>query len=272
MPVKRRAPSRLCARRTRVLGAALGWAAAFQGAIAEGAGGPDIACTSEPAPAHTMVQTQSVTVQGDGWTRHSVREVYWKRFDERAVKMLFRVVAPPSEQGLKVLVDMTEGRDPVLYVYTPDTGRARRMVGSGASNSVLGTDVTYEDAKHLEHFLSAPGTRAVREDVLDGRPVQVLERRPDTDDSAYGRIVTFVDAAWCVPLLTELYAPNGELVKTLAAPAADVEPAGAMFVPRRLVATNLAGGSRTEFVVERLEIDGELPDRLFTAAEIAKSH
>lgn len=272
MPVACRAPSRRRACRARVLGIALGWAVASQGAIAEDSGAPDFACTSEPAPAHTMMQTQSVTVHGDGWMRQSVREVYWKRFGDDTVKMLFRVVAPPSEQGLKVLVDMTEGRDPVLYVYTPDTGRARRMVGSGASNSVLGTDVTYEDAKHLEHFLSAPGTLPLREDVLDGRPVQVLERRPEPDNSAYGRIVTFVDAAWCVPLLTELYAPNGALVKTLAAPAADVEPAGVLFVPRRLVATDLAGGSRTEFVVERIEIDGELPDRLFTAAEIAKSH
>lgn len=241
--------------------------------LALGAGGApaDEVCEQVPEP-RTLVQRQTVTVHGEGWARETVREVYWKRFGPHAVRVLLHVVAPAAERGLRVLVDMAHGRDPVLHVYTPDTGRARRMVGSGASNSVLGTDLTYEDAKHLEEFLTAPDSRPAGEAEVDGRAVRVLERRPAAGASAYGRIVTAVDPVWCVPLLVEFFGRSGELRKTVVAPADAVKRIGGLYVPHRLTVVDHERGSRTEFVVDAARVNEPLADRLFTATEIARSH
>ena len=91
---------------------------------------------------------------------------------------MIRVDAPPAEAGLKVLLNKQEGRDPIIHVYSPDTGRARRMVGSGASNSILGTDFTYADALHFESFLKTENTRRGKDQNIDGKAVFVLETFP----------------------------------------------------------------------------------------------
>lgn len=117
--------------------------AAETGPAVHGFGESLSACAARVLPEQTLMQKQSVAVISEqGWTRKSVRRMYWKRFSDDTAKMLFEVEQPISEAGLKVLIIKQRGADPVLYVYTPDTGRARRMVGSGASNSVLGTDLT----------------------------------------------------------------------------------------------------------------------------------
>ena len=220
-----------------------------------------------------MVQRQRVTVASDaGWERESSRTVYWKRFDDDTTRMLFRVDEPTSEAGLKVLVIKPDRGDPVIYVYTPDTKRARRLVGSGASNSVLGTDFTYEDAMHLQSFLHAENTRRVDDADIDGHATRVVETTPEMGTSAYSLIRTYVDVDYCLPIKTEFLGPSGSLDKTFVAIRDQVQEIQGRWIPLRSVMFNHKHKSRTEFVLSGVEIDVDLKDRLFTVAEIKKSH
>ena len=230
-------------------------------------------CAERALPEHTMQQRQRVTVSApnEGWSRQSVRTMYWRRFDEDELRMLFVVEAPKSEAGLKVLVAQRPDSEAVLHVYTPDTGRARRIMGGGASNSVLGSDLTFEDATHLANFLDAERTTRAADSTLFGRATWVVETMPDDETSAYGRIRTFVDKATCVPVRVEFFGHSGTLDKSLVTRPEDIRRVGERDVPMRTVVTSHKLDSVSEFVLESIEFDIELPDRLFRVSEIRKS-
>ena len=230
-------------------------------------------CAERLSPERTMVQKQQVKVVSDeGWVRESSRTMYWKRFDDETVKVLFQVDGPKSEAGLKVLMEKSADRDPVIHVYMPDTKRARRLVGSGASNSVLGTDFTYEDAMHLESFLNTENTRRADDAIVDGHPVIVVETTPESDTSAYSLIRTYIDEPSCLPIKTEFLGPSGSLDKTFAVDRDHMKEINGRWIPFRSVMFNHKNKSRTEFVVSEVEIDVDLKDRLFTVAEIKRGH
>lgn len=231
------------------------------------------ACAAHALPERTMRQTQQVVVTSEsGWRRESQRTVYWQRFDDGAIKVLFHVERPKTEAGLKLLVVHKPAVDPVIYVYSPDMNRARRVVGSGASNSVLGTDFTFEDALYLQRFLGAGASRQVGDALLDGHAVFVAEARPDEDDSAYTLIRTYVDKDNCLPMKTEFFGQSGALDKTLTLARDSIIEVDGHAVARVMVMDNHRLKQRTELSASAVEIDRALPAGLFTLAEIEKSH
>ena len=231
------------------------------------------ACAAHALPEKTMRQTQAVRItSASGWQRESLRTVYWQRFDDGSIKVLFHVERPRTEAGLKLLVVQKPEVDPVIYVYSPDMNRARRVVGSGASNSVLGTDFTFEDALYLQRFLTADTTTEAGDAVLDGHPAFVAEARPAADDSAYSLIRTFVDKHNCLPMKTEFYGQSGALDKTLTLARDSIIDVNGHAIARVMVMDNHKQKQRTELTASAVEVNVELPASLFTLAEIEKSH
>lgn len=231
------------------------------------------ACAAHALPEHSMRQSQLVRIISDsGWSRESQRTVYWQRTDDGTIKVLFVVERPKTEAGLKLLVVQHPKLDPVITVFSPELNRARRVVGSGASNSVLGTDFTFEDALYLQRFLSADGTHEVGDARLDGHEVLVAESRPNEDDSAYSLIRTYVDKDNCLPIKTEFYGPSGNLDKTLTLPRDGIETHDGRAIARQWVMDNHKQHQRTELTISAIDINIELPAALFSLAEIEKSH
>lgn len=231
------------------------------------------ACAAHALPEKTMRQTQKVVITSEsGWRRESQRTVYWQRFDDGAVKVLFHVEKPKTEAGLKLLVVQKPDVDPVITVFSPDMNRARRVVGSGASNSVLGTDFTFEDALYLQRFLSSGQSQPAGDAMLEGHAMFVAEARPDEDDSAYTLIRTYVDKHNCLPMKTEFYGHSGALDKTLTLARDSISDIHGHAIARVMVMDNHKQKQRTELTASAVEIDIDLPAALFTLAEIEKSH
>lgn len=231
------------------------------------------ACAARALPERSMRQTQQVKITSElGWTRESVRSVYWQRFDDGTIKVLFHVERPPTEAGLKLLVVQAPNVDPVIHVYSPELDRVRRVVGSGASNSVLGTDFTFEDALYLQRFLAKNDGRAVTAGDVDGHPAWVAEVVPDEDRSAYSRIRTYIDKQNCLPMKSEFYGANGTLDKTLLIERAAIELIDGHTIPARMVMTNHKQRQRTELTATAVAINIELPAGLFSLAAIEQHH
>ena len=231
------------------------------------------ACAARALPERTMRQLQTVTIVSDaGWVRESARTVVWQRFDDGTIKVLFEVKRPPTEAGLKLLVVAHAHEDPVLWVYSPELGRARRVVGSGASNSILGTDFTFEDAQFLQRFLSDGGAHQLQDTEFDGASAFVAEAVMEADTSAYARIRTIIDKTSCLPLKTEFFAANGHLDKTLVLAREQVRAVGGHFIPFGMTMYNHKQSQRTELRASDVVVDGPVPAGLFSLAEIEKSH
>ncbi len=231
------------------------------------------ACADRALPKHTITQKQFVTVVDQtGWSRESTRTVYWKHFDDGQMKVLFRVELPANESGLSALIIKPDNADPILYVYTPDLGRPRRVAGNATSNSILGTDFTYEDAIHLQGFMEEASVTRLEDADVDGYRAYVIETYPDEDTSAYSRIRTYIDQALCIPIKTDFFGHNGTLDKTLVAVRDSVREISGRPVPFRTVMYNHKKNSHSIFDVIDVEIDTELRDSLFTFAEVKKAH
>lgn len=137
------------------------------------------ACADRTLPKQTIKQKQFVTVVDEtGWSRESTRPVYWKHFDDGHLKVLFRVELPANESGLSALIIKPRNADPILYVYMPDLGRPRRVAGNAMSNSILGTDFTYEDAVHLHGFMEETSVTRLEDADVDGCGAYVIETHP----------------------------------------------------------------------------------------------
>jgi len=229
------------------------------------------ACIERSLPRESMVQDHSVVMRGSGgWERRARWRVYWQRAPDGGANVLFVVTEPKAEAGLKVLVQQPRAGAPAVYVYLPDLRRVRRVVGAGASSSVLGTDFSLDDALLARTLVDRGRTRRLSDETHAGRALYVLAA--EADSGPWTRIETRIDQASCLPLDTRFFTANGTLGKTLSIDPADVELIAGHGVPRRLRAANHLQGSSTEIAVDTVEVDVALPAELFTLAELEKSH
>ena len=226
-------------------------------------------CAWRATPIQTMVQTQHVHVTSTaGWSRDSVRLLRWKRFDDGTVKARIGVEQPKRDAGLEVLIVARPHTRPEIHVYTPDTGRARRMVGAGASVSALGADLSFEDLQHIDRMLDAVAGQVAGNTVHAGRAVAVVESDVLTDGVPYTLLRAFVDKRWCVPLAVEFFGADGTPEKTLHAAPDHIADIAGHWLPIETTVTHHRLGTRSTFTLSDIIIDEPLPDHLFTVQDI----
>jgi len=223
------------------------------------------ACIEKMMPARSL--TQHITLgsfDDSGLIEESSANLYWRRADEDKSRAVIRLTAPPSRKGLAVLMVESDSLEPTMYLYVPDLKRTRRVTGRQLASSMMGTDFSYEEFSHFQKAAAEGDTNRIEDQTLDGNPTYVLETVPGGDDSAYSRILTFVDQARCVPLQTQFFAANGELNKELLATPDKIKQVGDRFVPHEVVMHDRKKNTRTELIVEDVEVDVELNDAIFS--------
>ena len=216
-----------------------------------------------------MTQEIEVHVRDkDGPVSDSAVELYWKRFEPDGSRALLRFTDPPRRAGVGVLLIETEEPEPEMYLYLPELRQTRRVTGKTLAGSMLGTDFSYEDFAHFQGIALASEVKRIDDQDLDGRAAFVLETTPLDENSAYQRILTFIDQEQCIPVRMEFFARNGNLRKELVAHRDQVREVGNRFIPHRIVMSDLKQGSHTELVVVDVEVDPKLRDRFFEPAEL----
>jgi outer membrane lipoprotein-sorting protein len=133
--------------------------------------------------------------------------------------------------------------------------------------SVMGSDLSYEDMME-DPRLTALYTAAVSgEEAVEGRPCWVLDLVSRGEDIAYFKRRVWVDKDRSVILREERYAKSGKLLKTTEVKA--VERQGGRWVPTRVVFKDaLKEGEGTEFALESIEFDADIPGHVFTKASL----
>jgi hypothetical protein len=220
--------------------------------------------------AKQSVRLASKDAGGD--TRTLEADILWKRGEDDLSKVVARVQSPADERGTAFLMVEREGAND-MFSYLPEMGRVRRITARSLSGSFLGTDFNYEDFEELQSASERASAEKLPDSTLDGRKVHVLSGTKSADTgSSYSKVVTYVDAESCVPLKTELYGASGEVVKEIQVRWSDVEKRGSRFVPMRAVLDDRANQTSTELVIEKIEMDIELKDHLFTQGALTRGH
>ena len=197
-------------------------------------------------------------------SRRGTRTVVSKSWAEGEEKAFSEYVAPAREKGTKMLKLKDK-----LWMYSPSTDRTIQISGHMLRQSVMGSDLSYEDMmedKKLTHHYEAVVTGT---ETIDGFQCWVLELTAKTKDVAYYKRKLWVDQSKEIPLREELYAKSGKLLKKLD--LKDVVKIEERWFPKRMIFKDmLKKGRGTEFVFEDIKFDQEIPERIFTKAALRK--
>lgn len=196
--------------------------------------------------------------------RRESRTVKSKSWVEGEDKAFTEYLDPPRERGIKMLKLGDR-----LWTYSPDTDRAIAISGHMLRQSVMGSDLSYEDMMADRKLREAYAARVAGEETFGDRPCWVLELASKSGDVAYPSRKSWVDKDRYIVLKEERYAKSGRLLKTL-------EVRGVEFVQNRwlpkevLFRDVLKEGRGTEFKILSIEFDAAIPDALFSKASLRK--
>ncbi|MDZ4182534.1 MAG: outer membrane lipoprotein-sorting protein, partial [Candidatus Cloacimonadaceae bacterium] len=155
-------------------------------------------------------------------------------------------LSPPREKGTKMLKLGSS-----LWIYDPNTDRSIQISGNMLKQSVMGSDLSYEDFMEETKLEEAYSAVVDKEDVYDKRAVWVLTLTAKKKDLAYHTRKLYVDKERYVVLYEELYARGGKLLKTIK--ASNVVRIGSRWYPRYILFKDeLKEGKGTEYHIDSI--------------------
>ena len=196
--------------------------------------------------------------------RRETRTVQSKSWQRGTNESYTEFLAPAREKGTKML----KLKD-MLWDYSPSTDRTIMILGHLLRQSVMGSDLSYEDMMEDPHLPNVYSATIDAEDTLQGRDCWVLDLKAKKEDIAYDHRRIWVDKGRYVILRENLYAKSGKLLKT-------VDVREVIRVQNRWLAKSalykdvLKQGEGTEFYIDSITLDTTIPDYLFSKAALRR--
>lgn len=171
-------------------------------------------------------------------------------------------LSPAREQGTKMLKLENQ-----LWIYSPSTDRTIQISGHMLRQSVMGSDLSYEDMMDDRKLTEVYDGTVVGNEEVDGRNCYVLEMIANVDDVAYYKRKMWIDSERFVPLQEELFAKSGQLLKRTS--LSDVKQFQGRWFPTTMVYKDmLKQGDGTEFKILDAKFDTDIPEYIFTKAAL----
>ncbi len=120
--------------------------------------------------------------------RRDIRTVESKSWQRGTSESYTEFLAPAREKGTKML----KLKD-MLWDYSPSTDRTIMISGSLLRQSVMGSDLSYEDMMEDPHLPNIYSAKVVSEDTLVGRDCWILDLTAKKEDIAYHHRRVWVD-------------------------------------------------------------------------------
>lgn len=210
--------------------------------------------------AGSQIVTSSMVIHGTRSSR-TVKSQSWAEGRERAFT---EYLYPPRERGTKMLK-----LDDQLWIYYPDSDRVIRIAGHMLRNSVMGSDLSYEDMMENAERADSYSARVAGSERLGERAAWVLELEGRREDLAYPRQKVWVDQERMVLLQAELYARSGRLLKRVE--TLEVMQVQERWYPQRMLYKDvLKDGGGTEFIIHEIVFDEEIPESRFSRAALRR--
>jgi negative regulator of sigma E activity len=165
----------------------------------------------------------------------------------------------PRDRGTKYLK-----RDDDLWMFFPEAEEVVKNSGHMLEQGMMGSDFSYEDLLESDKLTELYDFELLAEEEIDGRQAYKLEGvKVEGKDVAYYRRVVWIDQERFVTLKEEYYTESGRLLKI--SQTQEVEQIEGRWYPVRSTMENqLRKNSSTEFIMEKLELNPEIPEDLFS--------
>lgn len=200
----------------------------------------------------------SMTIHG----KRNSRTITSRTYAVGDTRSFTEYLSPAREEGTKMLK-----LDDQLWIYSPSTDRTIQISGHMLRQSVMGSDLSYEDMMEDRKMTELYDAAIEGGDEIDGRPVWVLDLQAKVEDIAYASRKVWIDKERFIPLKEELYAKSGQLLKR--SEMSDVKRIDGRWFPTTIVYKDMMKqGDGTEFTMTSIRFNQEIDEYLFTKAAL----
>jgi len=204
--------------------------------------------------------TSTMIVKGRRGSR-TLQVLSWVQGTEKAFS---EFLSPPREKGTKMLKLENE-----LWIYTPSTDRTIKIAGHMLRRSMMGSDISYEDYMEDPKLSNMYSVELVGEEKLVDRNCYLLELIAKEEGVSYYSRKMWVDKENFLPLREDRFAKSGKLLKTFV--INEIFQVQERWYPKRVTVKDvLASGEGTEYIIDTIEFDVEIPDYIFSKASLRK--
>jgi outer membrane lipoprotein-sorting protein len=197
--------------------------------------------------------------------RRGKRTVASKSWVSGRDKAFTEYLAPARERGTKMLKLADQ-----LWTYTPATDRIIRISGHMLRQSLMGSDLSYEDMMEDQELHRLYTAEIVADTTFLARACWILQLSARESDVTYHTRKIWVDKERYLPLKEERFAKSGKLLKM-------TEVRAMQKIDNRWVMTHgvfrdaLKSDSKgTEFFIAAIEFDVDIPEHVFSKAALRR--
>jgi outer membrane lipoprotein-sorting protein len=194
----------------------------------------------------------------------NTRTVRAKSWVSGSDKSFTEFLYPPRDAGTKMLKLGDE-----LWTYTPSTDRTIKISGHMLRQSVMGSDLSYDDMMEDHKLIDQYDATVAGDDTVLGRECWMLELTARSADVSYHSRKIWVDKERYVPLRENRYAKSGKLLKTTEVLGVS-QRQGRWVADRVSFKDALKAGLGTEFVLDSIRFDAAIPEHVFSKASLRK--
>ena len=194
----------------------------------------------------------------------NTRTIESKSWNMGETKSFTEYLSPAREKGTKMLK-----LDNLLWIFSPETDRIIQISGHMLRQSVMGSDLSYEDMMEDPHLLNHYTGKVDGEEKIGDRNCWVITLTANSPDVAYQTQKVWIDKDRFIPLKKELFAKSGVLLKRLE--LSDVSQVQGRWFPQKMLFKDvLKEGEGTEFQFMEIEFNTKIPDYIFSKASLKK--
>jgi outer membrane lipoprotein-sorting protein len=160
-------------------------------------------------------------------------------------------------------------RDGRLYVYSPDTESVMLISGHMLKESMMGSDMSYEDTLNNETLASRYDPVITGSEIINGQDSWVLELKAKKKTESYPSRKLWIDKENGDLLHYELYALSGVKLKEYTLLKVEVI-GGRRFPVEGEMRDLMRKNSKTTFVMRNVTLDKPIADSVFSQRNLER--
>jgi outer membrane lipoprotein-sorting protein len=208
--------------------------------------------------AKTRIMTSKMIISG----ARGDRTIEFRTWAEGETRAFTEYTNPAREKGTKMLK-----LEDKLWIFSPSTDRIIQITGQMLRQSVMGSDLSYEDMMEDPELRNHYSADVLSSDTLQSRKCWVLQLKALKEGEAYEVRKLWVDQERYIPLKEELYGKSGKLLKRTQ--LSEVTKVQGRWFPMKIVYKDmLKSGEGTQFIIESIKLDEPIPEEIFSKASL----
>ena len=211
--------------------------------------------------AKSRIMTSKMVVHG----RRSSRTIESRNWVVGIDLAFTEYLSPPREAGTKMLKLGDK-----LWTYSPQTDRVIQISGHMLRQSVMGSDMSYNDMMEDRPLLELYDAKLEGSEEINGRDHWIMLLEAKEKGLSYPKRRAWVDKKYLLPMKEELYAKSGKLLKTASMDGIK-KVHGRWFPTRFIFKDELKRNSKgTEWIIGEIQFDTDIPPSRFEKGRLRK--